>query len=183
MVNIKNLSNKELAAVLYVYYLENYCQSDFSFDNGKLRKEIEKYYNSLPSEIKDIEELIQVYDCEGTDYDSYEFSFKDRPELFLQVTSLVDYDGNSPEGYDGSGAWADVGMFWENGEVCDFDLLKERDKFADMSREFIHEGVLNEDEKVLKALKAACNNDEELFNYIVNQIKEELEPEDERDEI
>ena len=35
------LSQKAIGAILYKYYLKNYCESDFSFDKCELRNKID----------------------------------------------------------------------------------------------------------------------------------------------
>lgn len=128
MEQINHLSKKDLGAILYSYYLENYCEDDFSFDNGKTRKEIEERYAELEKrftseELNELEKDIVCYAPEGTDYDSLEFSFRSIPELLLQVTSLIDYDGCRVDGYDRFSSFADVGIFFVDNDMCDFDDL------------------------------------------------------------
>lgn len=125
-MNINDLSQKDIGALLYVYYLENELEDDFSFDDGSTREKVEKHYNKLGLENEEIDEIfnkIVVSDQEGTNYDWLKIFYLDRPELFLQVTSMIDYDGESVDGYTGDASWADVGMFFVDYKDTDFDDL------------------------------------------------------------
>lgn len=122
------LSQKDIASILYKYYLDNYCEDDFSFDKGKLKELIEIHYNKLiknlsEEELNTIKHNIKVYTKEGSDYDSLVFKYIDMPDLFLQVTSLIDYNGDKVNGYTGDNNYADVGMFFVNYSDVDFNDL------------------------------------------------------------
>ena len=124
------LTQKDIGALLYVYYLENVLEDDFSFDGGSTREKIEKYYDKLGLENEEVDEIfskIIVSDQEGTDYDWLKIFYPDKPELFLQVTSMFDYDGEPVDGYTGDASWADVGMFFVDYEDIDFDDLSEEE--------------------------------------------------------
>lgn len=132
---MNKLSQKEIGTILYQYYLDNYCETDFSFDKGELRKEITNNYKNIveklsEEELEEIEENINVIDNEGTDYDSMNFTYSDCPELFLQITSMIDYDGNSPDGYSEDKMWADVGMFFVNYEDVEYDDLEDEEEMT-----------------------------------------------------
>lgn len=60
---------------------------------------------------------------EGTDYDVMYISYDKCPDVLFQVTSMINYDGNSPEGYDGDSDWCDVGLFITDYKAVDFDDL------------------------------------------------------------
>ena len=125
---IDKLSTKDLAAILYMYYLDNYCQDKFSFDKGKTRKEIEKHYKKIQkklstSELTEIKDKIVCRNNEGTDYDSLTFKINECPDLFLQVTSMIDYKGNRVSNYKGNCNWTDVGMFFVDYNDCEFKNL------------------------------------------------------------
>ena len=117
-LNINELNKKDLGCILYCFYIDNYMEDDFSFDNGKVRKQIELHYEKLKEkyteeELKEIEGKIKCYMPEGTDYDSYEFEFEEIPDFFLQVTSMFDYKGKRcNKKYKGDSQWCDVGMFF-----------------------------------------------------------------------
>lgn len=126
------LTQKEIGAILYVYYINNYCEDDFSYDNGETLAKVNSYYNKLTEKygedtIEEIEDNIKISENEGTDYDWLKFTYKDHPELFLQVTAMFDYDGNPADGYDGDYNWIDVGMFFVNYKDVDFDDLSEKE--------------------------------------------------------
>ena len=125
MREIKDFSKKDLAAIMYIYYLKNYCEDDFSFDNGKTRKAIENHYESLDlnsEELNNVVSNIYVTMEEGTDYDALYFRIKGlEDDFFLQVTSLIDYHNKRAGGYKGNSKWADVGMFWTNYDDYDFE--------------------------------------------------------------
>ena len=124
---MSKFSQKDIASILYCHYLDNYCQDDFSFDEGKTRQEIEEHYESLAlsnDQKEEIEKHIIVNEEEGTDYDVLNFKYDDMPDLFLQVTSLIDYKGHKVDGYKGNTQWADVGMFFVDYNDIEFDELK-----------------------------------------------------------
>lgn len=110
------MTQKDIATILYKYYVDKYLEDDFSFDDGKTRSKIESNYKKLCEKdskaVEYFKEKIRVSEEEGTDYDVMYFTYDDNTDLELQVTSMIDYDGNSPEGYDGDSKWCDVGMFW-----------------------------------------------------------------------
>lgn len=128
-MNPNTLSKKDLGCILYCHYIDNYMKDDFSFDNGKLRKEITSHYEKLKEkfseeELNEIKGKIKCFSKEGTDYDSYEFKFDDVPNFFLQVTSMFDYHGNCCSNkYKGQSQWCDVGMFFVNYADCNFEDL------------------------------------------------------------
>lgn len=130
MRDIKDFNKKDLGAILYCHYIDNYMEDDFSFDKGKMRDKVETHYDSLlltDEEKGNIDKKIKCYMLEGTDYDSYEFKFKEVPNFFLQVTSMFDYDGKCcTKKYKGDSQWCDVGMFFVDYTDCDFDLLKNK---------------------------------------------------------
>lgn len=123
MRTIKDYSKKDLAAVLYMHYLDNYCEDDFSFDKGKMRRKVEAHFNSLnlsDEEFADIEENIRCKEAEGTDYNSLEFTIKGVSNFFLQVTSMFDYDGKCcTTKYKGSAEYCDTGLFFINYQSVD----------------------------------------------------------------
>lgn len=124
------MKQKEIGAILYLYYMDNYCEDEFNFDNGEELNKIKAYYNKMKSkykeeEIEKIKEEIRVYEKSGTDYDVLEFVYEEMSDLMLQVTSLIDYDGNKVSGYTGDYQWADVGMFFIDYTNVLFDDLKE----------------------------------------------------------
>lgn len=126
------LTQKDIGAILYIYYINNYCEDDFSYDNGETFAKVKSYYNKLTKKygndtIKEIEDNIKVSENEGTDYDWLKFTYKDHPELFLQVTAMFDYDDNPADGYDGDYNWVDSGMFFVNYKDVDFDDLSEKE--------------------------------------------------------
>lgn len=130
---MSKLSQKEIGAILYNHYMKNYCQSYFSFDEGRTRAEIiavyEEITNSYSSEeLDEIEDNIEVTYHEGMDYDYMEFRHPDYSNMFLQVTSLIDYNGDKPEGYTDDEEWADVGMFFVDYEDVDFTDLNENNE-------------------------------------------------------
>lgn len=126
MRDVKDLTRKDLGAILYQYYLDNYCEDDFSFDKGIMRKQVESHLKSLnltDDELDTIEEKIKLYEEDGTDYESFNLKFKEMPNMFLQVTSLIDYKGQRAGNYTGDCKWADVGMFFVDYSDCDFSNL------------------------------------------------------------
>ena len=127
---LSNFAKKDLAAIMYMHYLKNVCEDDFSFDKGKTRKEIENHYKSLKlseEELNSITSNILFSMEEGTDYDALYFRIKGLDDdFFLLVTFLIDYKGHRAGNYKGNCKWADVGMFWNEGEDCDFEDLPER---------------------------------------------------------
>lgn len=125
---MQKLNQKDVAAILYMYYMNNYCEDDFSFDKGKLKELIESYYNKLTKNLSEedlniITHNIKVYNQEGSDYDSLIIKYIDMPDLFLQVTSLIDYNGNKVNGYNGDSKYADVSMFFVDYIDVDFNDL------------------------------------------------------------
>lgn len=126
-----NLSQKDMASILYVYYLDNYCENDFNFDNGKFKTKINEHYNNLKNKLSDedlekIENQIRVIDKEGTNYDWLKITHPNMENLFLQVTSMIDYDGNKVNGYLGNSEWCDVGIFF-----VDYNAIEEFDDLED----------------------------------------------------
>ena len=120
------LSQKAIGAILYKYYLKNYCESDFSFDKCELRNKIDAYIANInKADINEIEKDIVFSEKYGSDYEYYEFSYPNRPELIVQVTSLIDYDGKKTGNYKGKAKYADVGLFLVDYKECDFDNLEE----------------------------------------------------------
>lgn len=125
-----SLSTKDYATIIYMHYLENVCQDEFSFDHGKTRKKIEKHYKKLQkklpeTKLKNIKKKIKCYSEEGTNYLSLNFKIKELPSFFLQVTSMMDYDGIRVGNYKGNCQWADVGMFFIDYTTYNFDDLPE----------------------------------------------------------
>ncbi|MEE3344709.1 MAG: hypothetical protein VZS44_11485 [Bacilli bacterium] len=126
------MTTKEIGTILYMYYMNNYCEDEFSFDKGKTFSKVKSYYKKMKEKygeetIKDIENEIKVREPEGTDYDSMEFYHPNKSDMFFQVTSMYDYDDKpAKKGYTG-GDWADVGMFFINYSDCDFDDLSDKD--------------------------------------------------------
>lgn len=127
MRDVKDFTMKDLGAILYCHYIDNYMEDDFSFDKGKMRNKVEKHYDSLlltDDEKGNIDKKIKVCTTEGTDYDSYELEFKEVPNFFLQVTSMFDYDGKRcSRKYKGDSDWCDVGIFFVDYCDKDFDEL------------------------------------------------------------
>lgn len=121
------MTKKDIASILYMYYIDKFLEDDFSFDKGKTREKVKSHYDKLRSEhgdeVDEIRNNINVSEDEGTDYDVMYFSYDKCPEVILQVTSMIDYDGNSPEGYTGDSDWCDVGLFMVDYNVVDFDDL------------------------------------------------------------
>lgn len=126
MRELKDFSKKDLGAVLYQYYLDNYCEDDFSFDEGRMRKQVEEHLNNLDlsEEEQDyLEDNINEWEEEGTNYDTLNFVFKDIPDFFLQVTALINYEGHRAGNYEGNCQWGDTGLFFVNYDDCDFEDL------------------------------------------------------------
>lgn len=126
------LSEKDMGSILYMYYMNNYCENMFSFDKGETLAKVKSHYNKLvekygEKEIQQIEDKIHKRDEEGTDYDAMYFSHDMFPGLDFQITSMIDYDGKSPDGYNDSDSWCDVGMFLIDYNAVDFDNLKDSD--------------------------------------------------------
>lgn len=118
------MTNKELGAILYMYYLNNHCQSDFCFGKKTTRKQVKNVYNNLSiskKELKKIESNIDTYWLEGTDYEYIEIRHPDYDGVYVQVTSLIDYNGKRTKNYNGNAQWADVGIFWEEGKYGGFE--------------------------------------------------------------
>jgi len=109
-----------------MYYINKYCEDDFSFDKGELRAAINAYYNKINDEVKkQVENDIKVFESEGSDYNSLMLKYRDMPNLFLQVTSMYNFDGKpAKRGYKG-GALADVGMFFVDYTNREFDDLSD----------------------------------------------------------
>lgn len=126
MRELKDFSKKDLGAILYQYYLNYYCEDNFSFDEGRERKQIEEHLDNLnlSEEEQDyLEDNIDVRQEEGTDYDTLYFEFEDIPDFFLQVTALIDYKGHRAGNYEGNCQWGDTGLFFVNYDDCDFEDL------------------------------------------------------------
>lgn len=126
------MNEKEIGAILYMYYINNYCEDEFSFDNGTTLGKVKAYYKKVvekygEEKVEEIEGNIKLREPEGTDYESMEFYYKDKPNLFLQVTSMFDYDGEPVDGYTGDCNWADVGMFFVDYCDCEFDDLSDKE--------------------------------------------------------
>ena len=48
---------KDIAAILYVYYLDKLCEDDFSFDNGEFSTKIREHYKKIDKDfIKQVQE-------------------------------------------------------------------------------------------------------------------------------
>lgn len=126
------MTTKEIGTILYMFYMNNYCEDEFSFDKGKTFSKVKAFYKKMIEKygeetIENIKNGIKVRHPEGTDYESMEFYHPDKPDMFLQVTSMYDFDGKpAKKGYTG-GDWADVGMFFINYSDCDFDDLSDKD--------------------------------------------------------
>lgn len=124
---MNKFSQKDFGAILYMYYINNYCENMFSFDNGTTLSKIKSHYNKLVEkygieEIEKIEEKIDIRNEEGTDYDAMYFSYEN-VDVIIQVTSMIDYDGKSPKGYSDSDKWCDVGLFLIDYHEVNFDDL------------------------------------------------------------
>ena len=123
------MNEKEIGTMLYMYYMNNYCEDTFSFDNGETFNKVKAYYNKIKEkyseeEIRDAESTVKIRELEGTDYDYMEFYYEEVPEIVFQVTAMFDYDNNPVEGYTGDSNWADVGIFFVDGYDCEFDNLE-----------------------------------------------------------
>lgn len=115
MRTIKDLTVKDKGAVLYKYYIDHYCENDFCFDNGELRKKIKKHLDSLSLSADEMEMIckeITVHVNHGTDYDDLVLKFTDGTPLFFQVSDMYDYDGDTVDEYDEPYHWIDVGLFF-----------------------------------------------------------------------
>jgi hypothetical protein len=126
MRTIKDLTIKDKAAVLYKHYMDNYCENDFCFDNGKLREKIKDHLNSLSLSADEMEMIckeITVHVNHGTDYDNLVLEFTDGTPLFFQVSDMYDYDGDTVDEYDEPYHWIDVGLFFVNYAETNFDDL------------------------------------------------------------
>jgi hypothetical protein len=122
------MTQKQIAAILYNYYAETDMEDDYSFDDGKMLETVQKIIASLPEEeVEKLQSQIIRSECEGTDYPWLKYRHPDRPELFLQVTSMYDYRGNLPDGckYTGPYDYIDAGMFFVNYKYIEFDELKD----------------------------------------------------------
>lgn len=125
------MTQQDLGVILYKYYLDNYLENDFSFDGGTLRNKIESRYNKLveqnPEEVEQIENDIDVAEKDGTDYEYMEISHPSNSNLIVQVTAMIDYDGNScSDKYKDSDLWADVAMFMIDYTEVEFDDLEDK---------------------------------------------------------
>lgn len=122
-------TQKDIASILYVYYLDKYCQDTFSFDNGALSAKVRARYNKLIGQYADavnkIRYEIKCPNIDGTDYDSKYFTHESEPELMLQVTSMIDYHHKKVAPYTGNCKWCDVGVFLLDYNVVDYDDLKD----------------------------------------------------------
>jgi hypothetical protein len=124
------MSEKEIGAILFMYYINNYCEDMFSFDNGETLNKVKAYYKKLKEKyiednIKAIENNIKIREPEGTDYDSMEFYYEEMPYIFVQATAMFDYDGKPVDGYTGDSEWADTALFFVDDVACEFDDLDE----------------------------------------------------------
>lgn len=122
------ITQRDMGAILYHYYMGKYCEDDFNMDNGALYDMIQKQYNNLVSyvgreAVDEIENNIIVSERSGTDYDVLYFSHDSEPQLELQVTSSIDYDGNRILGYNGNSQYIDNGLFLLESTVVDFEDL------------------------------------------------------------
>jgi len=165
---IKDFAKKDLAAIMYVHYLKNVCEDNFSFDKGKTRKEIEKHYKSLSltnDELNGIISKITSSMEEGTDYDAMYFRIKGLDDdFFLQITSLIDYHGKRAGNYKGNCKWADVGMFWNDGTDCDFEDLPSR-HFFDIHVTY---NSSKDGDGYSIFLETLTNDEDEAVNYAVS---------------
>ena len=121
-----NYTEKQIAAILYMYYIDNYCETDFSFDNGELRDIITRYYNNMnlsDENLAEIKSNITMTEEEGSDYMYLKFNFSEMKDLVFQVTSLIDFKGNRVDGYNGNAKYADVGLFFKDYVDMDFNEL------------------------------------------------------------
>lgn len=123
------LSKKDIASILYMTYMNKYCEDTFSFDHGDTFSKIKTYYNNLVQRvgnetINEATHKVRVSMNEGTDYDYMHFSYEDEPELVFEVTSLIDYDNKKTDGYTGNAQWADVGLFLNDYTDVEFDDLE-----------------------------------------------------------
>lgn len=131
------LTKKDIAAILYKYYIDNEMETDFSFDNGETISKVKSHYSKLSSKLGIEEEenlfsMVEVHQLEGSDYEYLNIQFEGNPDkningcddIILQVTAMHDYDGKScSDKYTGSEDWADVGIFYLNDEDVDFDEI------------------------------------------------------------
>lgn len=79
-----NITEKQVGAILYMYYINKDCEDDFSFDNGETKSKIETYYNKIDDKIKkQVENNIRVIEDEGTDYEYLVYTYRDMPNLYL----------------------------------------------------------------------------------------------------
>lgn len=130
MRTINDFTKKDLAAIMYKHYLKNCCEDDFSFDNGKIRKQIENHYKSLNLSDEELHLVISnIWSSmeKGSDYDALYFRVKGlNDDFFLQVTSLIDYKGRRAGNYAGNCKWADVGMFWDGYVSVNFNDIADK---------------------------------------------------------
>ena len=69
------MNEKEIGAILYMYYINNYCEDEFSFDNGTTLGKVKAYYKKVvekygEEKVEEIEGNIKLREPEGTDYES-----------------------------------------------------------------------------------------------------------------
>ena len=119
---------KDIGAILYMYYIDNYCEDEFSFDNGETLNKVKSHYEKITEQygediIEKIENEIEFEELEGTDYDWMMFYLDKVSNLFLQVTCMFDYSGEPATGYTGDYDWVDVGMFFLNNKNIAFEDL------------------------------------------------------------
>lgn len=120
------VSNKDVAAILYMYYINNYLENDFCYDNGDLRGKVKSHYKNLAiseDELEEIESNIDVYENEGSDSDWLEIVYTEMDEVVLQVNAVIDYDNKPVEGYTGTDKYADTGVFYLDDCPVEFDDL------------------------------------------------------------
>ena len=115
---------KDIAAILYTYYLDKICEDDFNFDNGEFSTKIREHYKKIDKDfIKQVQENINVSNIEGTNYDWLKIIYTEEPSLFIQVTAIYDYDGKFVDGYTGDNKWVDVGLIFLDYNNVNFDDL------------------------------------------------------------
>ena len=123
----KKLTQKEIGAILYIYYIDNDCEDNFSFDNGTTLNKVRNCYQKLIDKfgedyIYGLEDDIEVSEEEGTDYDVRYYSHPDYPDIEFQITSVIDYDGKVVTGYSGDSKWIDCGLFWVDNRSYEVDF-------------------------------------------------------------
>ena len=128
------MTQKDLATILYQHYRDNECESDYSYDDNELSDRINARYEELrkadPDLIESVEDNIEVREEEGTDYDVLYISSPIDDTLEVQVTSMIDYDGNGADGYEGDCNWCDVGMFLIDKQDVDYDNLDDEKEYT-----------------------------------------------------